>query len=73
MLLQARRIRLVWPPGEDRGLEADHQYFARRAEEERRSADEAPSPEARAELLALADRYARLAEALEKHRIRDVD
>jgi hypothetical protein len=54
-------------------LEADHQYFARRAEEERSAADAATSPEARSELLALADRYARLAAALEQHRIRDMD
>jgi hypothetical protein len=54
-------------------MEADHQYFARRAEEERRAAEQAPSPQARTELLELADRFARLAEALEKHRIRELD
>lgn len=60
-------------PGEGRKLEADHQYFARRAEEERRAAEAAATPEEKSELLALADRFARLAEALEKHRIRDLD
>ncbi len=53
-------------------MEADHEYFARRAEEERNAAESAATPEARAELLALADRFAQLAAALDRHRIRDI-
>jgi hypothetical protein len=51
-------------------LEADHEYFARRALEERRAAEAAESPDARAEQLELADRFDRLAAALEQHRLK---
>jgi hypothetical protein len=51
-------------------LEADYQYFARRAEEERRAAELAATPEARSELLELSGRFARLAAVLEQHSLK---
>lgn len=72
-LVSPRSGCLLWRSGEDRALEADHEYFARRAREERTAAGAAATPEARAEQLELADRFDRLAAALEQHRIKDLD
>jgi pyridoxine/pyridoxamine 5'-phosphate oxidase len=50
-------------------MEADHEYFARRAREERTGAEAAGSSEARAAHLELAERYDDLARAIEAHRL----
>jgi hypothetical protein len=50
-------------------MEADHQYFSRRAKEERAAADAASSIEARTAHLELASRYSDLAKAMDKHRL----
>ena len=45
-------------------MEADHDYFARKANEERAAADLAATPEIRAAHLALSERYSSVAKAL---------
>jgi hypothetical protein len=49
-------------------MEADHEYFERRATEERAAAAKAASPQARTAHFELAERYQDLAEALGEYR-----
>jgi hypothetical protein len=48
-------------------MEADFNYFHRRAQEEREAAMKAPHPSARAAHREMADRYDELAEAIAAH------
>ena len=50
-------------------MEADHEYFSRRAFEERKAADNATNEQARKAHHELAARYVDLADAIVRHRV----